>query len=121
MEPASTFVGVIVSQAHLHVTQRPSETEQALPNTAQGTAAMVTYLQTVHPRAIAVESTGGDQWPVVQSLVEAMLPVIVVNPRRIRDFALATGLLTEEASCSITDVIEARILAHFAETVRAAV
>lgn len=121
MEPASTCVGVTVSQAHLHVTERPWETEQALPNTAQGTAAMVAYLQTIHPRAIAVESTCGDQWPVVRSLVEAMLPVIVVNPRRIRDFALATGQLTEERSFSITNVIEARILARFAETVRAAV
>jgi hypothetical protein len=67
MESASTFVGVIVSQAHLHVTQRLSWMEQALPNTAQGTAAMVMYLQTSHPRAIAVESMGGDQWPVVRA------------------------------------------------------
>ena len=103
MEPASTFVGVIVSQAHLHVRQRPSQTEQALPNTAQDTAAMVTYLQTIHPRAIAVESMGGDQWPVVRALVEAMLPVIVVNSRRVRDVVLAEGLLTEETPVSITN------------------
>ena len=82
---------------------------------------MVTYMQTIHPRAIVVESMGEDQWPVVQALVEAMLPVIVVNPRRVRDFELVEGLLTEEASFSITNAREARMLAKFAETVRAAV
>ncbi len=121
MKPASTFVGVIVSQAYLHVTQRPSQTEQALQNTAQGTAAMVSYLKTINPRAIAVESMGGDQWPVVRALVEAMLPVIVVKSRRVRDFVLMEGLLTEETSFSITNALESRMLARFAETMRAAV
>lgn len=121
MDPASTFVGVIVSQAHLHVTQRPHQTEQVIPNTTMGTAAMVGYLQTIQPRAIAVESIGGDQWPVVMALVEAMLPVIVVNPRRVREFALATGLLTEATSFRTTNALEGRMLTKFAETMRAAV
>jgi hypothetical protein len=54
-------------------------------------------------------------------LVEAMLPVIVVNSRRVRDFVLMEGLLTEETSFSITNALESRMLARFAETVRAAV
>lgn len=82
---------------------------------------MVTYMQTIHPRAIVVESMGEDQWPVVQALVEAMLPVMVVNSRRVRDFVLAEGLLTEETPVSTTNAIEARMVARFAETVRAAV
>lgn len=121
MDPALTFVGVIVSHAQLIVTERPLEMQHVFPLSTIGIATLVTYLQTIHPKAIAVESTGGDQWPVVGSLVEAMLPVIVVNPRRIRDFILRTGLLTEEASHSITNAMEARMLARFAETVRAAV
>ncbi len=121
MEPASTFVGVVVSRTQLSVIERPTGMERTFPNTAIGIAALSDHLQTLHPRAIAVESMGGDQWPVVGSLVEAMLPVIVVNPRRVREFVLETGLLTHEATFSITNAIEAGMLARFAETLRATV
>jgi transposase len=121
MNPASTFVGVIVSPAQLTVIERPPETQRTFPLSTTSIATLVTYLQTSQPRAIAVESTGGDQWPLVRSLVEAMLPVIVVNPRRIRDFILATDLLLEEASRSMTNAMGARMLARFAETLRATV
>lgn len=121
MEAASTFVGVVVSHAHLSVIEHPTGMERTFPNTTTGITALANHLQTVHPRAIAVESMGGDQWPVVGSLVDVMLPVVVVNPRRVRDFVLGTGLLTHEASFSITHAIEARMLARFAETFRATV
>ena len=49
------------------------------------------------------------------ALIEATLPVIMVNPRQVRDFAHATGLLAK------TDASEAQVLARFAETVRVAV
>lgn len=121
MEPASTFVGVVVSHTQLSVIEHPTGMECIFPNTSAGIAALTAHLQTVHPTAIAVESMGGDQWPVVGSLVDAMLPVIVVNPRRVRDFVLETGLLTHEAMFSITNAIEAGMLARFAETLRATV
>ena len=114
-EPSPIFVGVDVSTTNLNVTLHPSESQQMFPNTAIGVATVVTYLQTLRPRVIAVESTGGDEWPLVVAFVEAMLPVIVVNPRQVRDFAHTTGLLAKR------DVSEAQVLARFAETVRVAV
>lgn len=114
-ELSQIFVGVGVSSAHLNVTLHPSESEQVFPNTDIGVATLATYLQTLQPKVIAVESTGGDEWPLVVTLLEATLPVIIVNPRQVRDFARATGLsATSNAS-------EARVLARFAETVRVAV
>ncbi len=121
MEPASTFVGVGVSRTQLSVIEHPTGMERNFPDTGTGIAALSDHLQTVHPRAIALESMVGDQGPVVGSLVEAMLPVIVVNPRRVRDFVLETGLLTQEAPFSITNAIEAGMLTRFAETLRATV
>ena len=57
-------------------------------------------------------STGGYEWPVVRALVEAALPVIVVNPRQVRDFAKATGQLAK------TDTLDAQVLALFAARVQ---
>ncbi len=44
-----------------------------------------------------------------------MLPVVIVNPRQVRDFAKATGTLAK------TDALDAAALAHFADAVRPAV
>ena len=58
------------------------------------------------------ESTGGLELPLAGALAAASLPVVVVNPRRARDFAKATGRLAK------TDALDARGIAHFAEAVR---
>jgi transposase len=50
--------------------------------------------------------------PVVAALTIANLPVVVVNPRQVRDFARATGKLAK------TDALDANVLAHFAEAIR---
>jgi transposase len=49
---------------------------------------------------------------VVTALAEAGLPVAVVNPRQVRDFAKATGRLAK------TDALDAAALAHFAQAIR---
>lgn len=85
MEPTSGFVGVVVSRTQLSVIEHPTGMERTFPNTSAGIAALTAHLELLQPRAIAGESMGGDQWPVVGSLVDAMLPVIVVNPGRVRD------------------------------------
>jgi transposase len=51
---------------------------------------------------------------VVAALAAAALPLVVVNPRQVRDFAKATGQLAK------TDQLDARAVAHFAEAVRPA-
>jgi len=74
-------------------------------------SALVTHLQALAPQVIVLEATGGYERLVVARLAAAGLPVAVVNPRQVRDFAKATGRLAK------TDRIDAQVLAHFAEAV----
>ena len=64
---------------------------------------------------VLLEATGGLELPLVAALAAAALPVVVVNPRQIRDFARATGTLAK------TDALDAAVLAHFADAVRPSV
>ena len=59
-----------------------------------------------------LEATGGLELPLVAALAAAAVPVVVVNPRQVRDFARATGTLAK------TDALDAEVLAHFADVVR---
>jgi transposase len=63
MEPSPFFVGVEVSTTHLNVTLHPSGSRRVFPNTAMGVATLAAYLQTLHPKVIALESTGGTNRP----------------------------------------------------------
>lgn len=121
MEPPSVFVGITVSKAHLNVALHPSGEERILPHTAIDIATLVIDLEAIHPTVIALESTGGDEWPLTRALLKTMLPVMMVNPSRIRNFAFTTGLMTQDALVvSMTDAVEAQILAQFVSTLRAA-
>jgi transposase len=110
-----TFVGIDVAKAKLDVAVRPSGELWQTPNDAAGHAALVTRLQPVAPTLVVLEATGGLETPVAAALATAGLPVAVVNPRQVRDFAKATGRLAK------TDRLDAAVLAHFAEAVRPAV
>ena len=114
MEVAPIFVGIDVSKARLDVALRPSGTTESVPNEETGIMTLVKQLCTVKPTLIVLEATGGLQRSVVHALADAELPVIVVNPRQVRDFARATGQLAK------TDRIDADILARFGEAVRPA-
>ncbi len=72
-------------------------------------------LRSCHSELIVLEATGGYELLAVAALAAAALPVVVVNPRQVRDFARATGQLAK------TDRIDADLLALFAERVRPAV
>lgn len=108
------FVGIDVSKATLDLASRPGEASQQYANDPQGIAAVMAQLQTLGPTLIVVEATGGYELPLVTAAVEAAFPIVVVNPRQVRDFAKATGQLAK------TDRIDAQILARFAEQVRPA-
>lgn len=73
---------------------------------------LVKRLAKIEPTLIVLEATGGYERQVTRALVSADLPVVVVNPRQVRDFAKATGQLAK------TDSIDAAVLAHFAEVIR---
>ena len=78
----------------------------------RGMSELVSCLRTAEPTAVLLEATGGLEVPLVSALAAAALPVVVVNPRQVRDFAKATGKLAK------TDALDAQVLAHFAEAVR---
>jgi transposase len=69
-------------------------------------------LETLHPGLVLLEASGGLELPITAALAAASLPVVVVNARQVRDFARATGRLAK------TDILDAKALAHFAETVQ---
>ncbi len=111
-ELEGVVVGIDVAKAALDVAVRPSGEERHLANDAAGIAEAVAWLQTVGARVIVVEATGGYEAALVAELGVAALPVAVVNPRQVRDFARATGRLAK------TDRLDAQVLAHFGEAVR---
>src|SRR3989454_4431672 len=111
MMNAPVFVGIDVSQAQLDIALRPAGRFTA-PNDDAGIAKVVDQLRAVTPTVVLLEATGGLELPLVGALAAAALPVVVVNPRQVRDFAKATGQLAK------TDALDARAVAHFAEAVR---
>lgn len=111
---AAVFVGIDVAKATLDVAIRPTDRPWQCANDEPSIAQLVADLQALQPSHIVLEATGGYEVPLVAALGAAGLPVVVVNPRQVRDFAKAIGRLAK------TDALDARVLAHFAETVRPA-
>ena len=112
MEESSIFIGIDVSKARLDVAIRPSGEGESVANDKTGIKALVKHLGEIQPALIVLEATGGVERQLTCALASAELPVVVVNPRQVRDFAKATGQLAK------TDAIDAVVLARFAETVR---
>ena len=107
------FVGIDVSQASLDVAVSHGNT-WSVPHNESAMTSLVEQLATLHPTLIVLEATGGLEIPVTSALAAGGLPVVVVNPRQVRDFARARGLLAK------TDALDAQVLAHFAEVMRPA-
>ena len=112
MSAPQVFVGIDVAKAQLDIALRPTGERWAVTNDEPGIAALVAWLQAAQPTLIVLEATGGHHRAVVAALAAAALPLVVMNPRQVRDFAKATGQLAK------TDVLDARAVAHFAEAVR---
>lgn len=112
MDTAGSYVGIDVAKADLECAVRPTGTQWSTRNDKKGISRLVRRLQQVSPTLIVLEATGGLERPLVAALGEAGLPVAVVNPRQVRDFAKATGRLAK------TDRLDAQVLAHFAQAVQ---
>ena len=93
-EMQEVVVGIDVAKAALDVAVRPQGAAQRLANDAAGIAELVAWLQALKPQLIVIEATGGYEAPLVAELGLVSLPVAVVNPRQVRDFARATGPLS---------------------------
>jgi len=105
------FVGMDVLQDTVDVAVQPG-TAFRIVNDEPGVAAAVERLQELQPTLIVLEATGGLEVPLAGALAAVGLPVVVIHPRQVRDFARATGQLAK------TDQLDAQILARFAEAIR---
>jgi len=102
-------VGIDVSKDRLDIHVRPSGESFSVERKAEGLDALLARLSPLQPHAVAVEATGGFETVVAAALGAAGLPVIVVNPAQVRDFAKALGKRAK------TDPIDAAVIAHFVE------
>lgn len=105
-------VGVDVAKQHLDVAWSDDDPVRRFSNDPTGHAELIEQFQDKTVERIVVEATGGYERTVVAELMAHALPIIVVNPRQVRDFARATGQLAK------TDAIDARIIARFAAVVQ---
>src|SRR5262245_11966721 len=112
MSAVSVFVGVDVAKDDLVVASRPGDETWTVANDESGVQEVLRRLRSQRPTLVVVEATGGYERDVVAVLARAGVPLVVANPRQVRDFARSTGQLAK------TDHIDARILALFAERVR---
>jgi transposase len=108
----SGYVGIDVAKAEVVVARDGAAACTAYPNTGAGHAAVRQALAGAPVELIVVEATGGYERGLVAALGGAGLPVVVVNPRQVRDFAKATGQLAK------TDALDAHVLAAFGARVR---
>jgi len=109
---AQRWVGIDVSKARLDVALGVAGELLWVANDARGIASLIARLVDLAPELVVLEASGGLQTALVAELGAAQLPVVVVNPRQVRDFARATGQLAK------TDALDARMLALFAERIR---
>jgi len=112
MAKVTTWIGIDVSKATLEVAVRPTADQWQVDRTPAGLKSLVERVSTLKPERIVLEATGGYEVVVAAALASSQLPVVIVNPRQVRDFARATGQLAK------TDRIDAQVLAHFAEAIR---
>jgi transposase len=112
MDTQELFVGIDVSKAVVDVAIYPTKEAWQTGNDPDGMATLVQRLQALAPALIVLEATGGYQNLAVACLGAAGLPVVAVNPRRVRYHARALGLLAK------TDRIDATVIAHFAQAIR---
>ncbi|HZX25024.1 MAG TPA: IS110 family transposase [Woeseiaceae bacterium] len=106
-EEISRVLGVDVSKDWLDVAAEPDGSLQRLSNDTEGFKSVIALARESESERITLEASGGYQTRLVAALLEAGLPVVVVNPRQVREYARATGRLAK------TDRIDARILCAF--------
>ena len=112
MEQEVTYVGIDVAKAQVDVAIRPTNDRWEIPRDEAGIRKLVSQMKTLEPVMVLLEASGSLELPLVAALAAESVPVVVVNPRQVRDFARATGKLAK------TDALDAAVLAHFAEAVR---
>lgn len=112
MDLSPSYVGIDVAKDKLDIHIKPSGESFTLARDNPGLDQLIARLKALTPSLVVLEATGGFEIAVSAALAGAALPLVVVNPRQIRDFARATGRLAK------TDRLDAEIIALFAERIR---
>jgi transposase len=112
MSTSGSFVGIDISKTQLDLAVHGAGAPWQVAYDQAGLKQVVAQLRALAPTLIVVEATGGLETRLVSALVAASLPVAIVNPRQVRAFAHAAGILAK------TDRLDAQVLAHFAATMQ---
>lgn len=107
MTSNAEFVGVDVSKDNLDVASWTSNEYKRFQNDPIGIQELIEWLKPLQVELIVLEATCGLELPFVAELAFEKMPVAVVNPRRIREFARSISQLAK------TDKLDARVIAHF--------
>jgi transposase len=111
MTPEKTWVGIDVSQNHLDGYLLPQGTSFQVSNSEAGVEELIAQLKPTSPHLVVAESTGGLERTLVAGLHQAMIPVAIANPRKVKGFAIALGKAK-------TDKLDAEVIARFAQSVK---
>ena len=106
---SSIFVGIDVAKDKLDLGRTDSDQVLTVANDPGGIRRIVDSLRSVKPVTIVIEATGGLERRILNALIDAELPVALVNPGKVRHLAIGLGILAK------TDAIDARVLAKFAQ------
>jgi transposase len=107
MTKEAVYVGVDVAKDTLDVADSGSRETRQFTNDHEGIAQAIQHIASLQPAGIILEATGNLEMPLATEIQGECLPVVIINPRQVRDFACAPGALAK------TDAIDARILALF--------
>jgi transposase len=107
MTEEAVCVGVDVAKTTLDVAVTDSDETRQFANDCEGISQAISYIASLRPAGIILEAAGHLEMPLVAALQASRLPVAIINPRQVREFARATGVLAK------TDTIDARILTLF--------
>lgn len=105
-------VGIDVSKDRLDVAVYPTGETFAFPRTSAGIEDLVEHLRPLNALRIGIEATGGFETIVAAGLQAAQLPLVVLNPAQVRDFAKALGQRAK------TDRLDALVIARFVEAIK---
>lgn len=106
---APVFIGIDVSKEWVDVAVRSTGDVWRVNQGQEGIDALIPQFHSLNPQCVVMEATGGYEMPLSTALAAAGIPVAVVNPRQVRDFARSQGKLAK------TDRIDAAVIAHFGE------
>ena len=112
MKREPTYVGIDVAKDRVDIAVRPTGQSWSASYEEKEVEILVARLQVLEPAGVILEATGGLELTLVAALAAASLPVAVVNPRQVRDFAKSTGQLAKN------DRLDAQVLAHFGAAIQ---